>query len=89
MSKHSEGFPLVPIGDYPRQDSNRSTEQALPATGYGNRPVPPGTKSGTMDARQAAFERLAALWPELPDETVAAVLAIAEGGSRSRAAHDS
>ncbi|MDA1250599.1 MAG: hypothetical protein O2820_15385 [Planctomycetota bacterium] len=89
MSKHSEGFPLVPIGDYPRQDSNRSTEQPEPATGYGKQSNAPGTKSGTMDARDAAFERLAALWPALSDETVAALVALAEGESRSRAAHNS
>ena len=55
-------------------DSNRSPELPEVATGYAIGGSGPGTKSGTVDARNAALRLLVDAWPGLSDDVVAGIM---------------
>gem|GEM_PF-5446866 len=62
-------------------DSNASTQQTDPSTGYDSGSGASGAESGAVAARDAALRLLVDVWHELPDETVNAVLRLVQAAA--------
>lgn len=76
---NSEGFQLVRLAKYPREDLNGLTEPSVLSRTCESAPTTGGAESGALDARSSALQALIAVWDTLDDATINRIMRLIQG----------